>query len=270
MTLLPSMTRRLGGCLPAVSLLWLAAPAAHAACAAVAGLPPRATAASLATAAVPPGHVGLSFLGHASFLIESPGGVTAVTDYNGYIRPDATPDIVTMNHAHSTHYTDDPDPAIKLVLRGWDTGNGIPDYDVAFGDMRIHNVPTNIRAGDGGTEFAGNSIFVFDVADLCVAHLGHLHHTLTQAQLNEIGKIDVVFVPVDGNYTLDLEGMMEVLKSLKAPLMIPMHYFSSYTLERFLSRARQEWDVAFNEVPTMVVSKGTLPAKPKVLILPGH
>src|SRR5690349_3974920 len=59
-------------------------------------------------AAVPPGHVGLTFLGHASFLIESPGGITAVTDFNGFIRPSVTPDIVTMNHAHSTHYTDFP------------------------------------------------------------------------------------------------------------------------------------------------------------------
>jgi hypothetical protein len=52
--------------------------------------------------------------------------------------------------------------------------------------------------------------------------------------------------------------------------MIPMHYFSSYTLERFLTRARAEWDVRFAEVPTVVVSKATLPAKPTVLVLPGH
>ena len=45
-------------------------------------------------------------------------------------------------------------------------------------------------------------------------------------------------VPVDGNYTLDLDGMVEVLHALKAPLMIPMHYFSAYTLDRFLARVR--------------------------------
>ena len=45
-------------------------------------------------------------------------------------------------------------------------------------------------------------------------------------------------VPVDGNYTLDLDGMVEVLHALKAPLMIPMHYFSAYTLDRFLQRVR--------------------------------
>ena len=43
-----------------------------------------------------------------------------------------------------------------------------------------------------------------------IVHLGHLHHTLTQQQLNEVGRPDVVLVPVDGNYTLDLDGMLEV------------------------------------------------------------
>jgi hypothetical protein len=79
-----------------------------------------------------------------------------------------------------------------------------------------------------------------------------------------------VLVPVDGSYTLDLEGMIEVLTSLKAPLMIPMHYFSSYTLDRFVSRVRQQWDVEMAEVPSVVLSKHTLPAKPKLLVLPGR
>ena len=77
---------------------------------------------------------------------------------------------------------------------------------------------------------------------MCIAHLGHLHHTLNQQQLNEIGRIDVVFVPVDGSMTLDLDGMMEVLTALKAPLMIPMHFFSTFTLHRFLDRAAAELD----------------------------
>ena len=108
------------------------------------------------------------------------------------------------------------------------------------------------------------------MANLCIAHLGHLHHTLTQQQLDEMGRIDVLLVPVDGNYILDLEGMVEVLRALKAPLMIPMHYFSAYTLNRFLDRVRQEWEVEVAEVPSVLVSKTSLPTKPKVLVIPGH
>ena len=66
--------------------------------------------------------VRITFLGHASFQIESPAGVRAVTDYNGINLSSELPDIVTMNHAHGTHYTLDPDPQIPHVLHGWAEG----------------------------------------------------------------------------------------------------------------------------------------------------
>jgi L-ascorbate metabolism protein UlaG (beta-lactamase superfamily) len=214
--------------------------------------------------------VRITYIGHSTLLIESPQLVRIATDYNDYVKSPVLPDIVTMNHAHTTHYTDNPEPGIKHVLRGWAENQKPARIDMQMKDVRVRNVPTNIRTWDGGTEFHGNSIFVFEVANLCIAHLGHLHHTLTQQQLNEIGRIDVVMAPVDGNMTLDLEGMFEVLRALKAPLIIPMHYFSAYSLERFLSRARQEWDVEISEIPSVVLSKANIPAKPKVLVLPGH
>ena len=213
----------------------------------------------------------ISYIGHATFLLESPQGVRIATDYNDYVRPAIIPDIATMNHAHDTHYTDHPDPAIKYVLRGWSETPGKPAiWDVQYRDVRVRNVPTNIRSFDGTTEKYGNSIFIFEMANLCIAHLGHLHHTLTKQQLDDIGRVDVVMAPVDGSLTLDLDGMMEVLTALKPQLIIPMHFFDQYTLGRFLDRARQNWDVERAEVPTVVVSKTTLPAKTKVLVLPGH
>jgi L-ascorbate metabolism protein UlaG (beta-lactamase superfamily) len=236
----------------------------------VAARPPFATPVAFRLAALERDQVRLNYIGHSTFLIESPQLVRIATDYNDYVRPPVLPDIATMNHAHTTHYSLSPDPAIKYVLRGWSDDQKPARIDIQYKDVRIRNVPTNIRTFDGGTERHGNSIFVFEIANLCIAHLGHLHHTLTQQQLNEIGRVDVALVPVDGSYTLDIDGMVEVLHALKAPLMIPMHYFSAYTLERFLQRVRQEWDVEIAEVPSLVLSKATLPAKPKVLVLPGH
>ncbi len=226
--------------------------------------------ASLQLAALAADQVRITFIGHATFLLESPQLVRVATDYNDYVRPNVLPDIVTMNHAHSTHYTNRPDPGIAHVLRGW-AGDGQPArIDMTFKDVRVRNVPTNIRTYDGGTERHGNSIFVFEIANLCIAHLGHLHHTLTQAQLDEMGRVDVVMVPVDGSYTLDLDGMIEVLHALKAPLLIPMHYFSGYSLDRFLARMRQEWEIEVLEIPSTVISKTTLPVKPKILVMPGR
>ena len=229
--------------------------------------------AALRLAALKFDEVRISYAGHSTFLVESPHGIKIATDYNDYVKPRAVPDIATMNHAHSTHYTDHPDPAIKHVLRGWGPSPEQPArHDIQVGDVRVRNVPTNIRSWmGGGTERHGNSIFIFEIANLCIAHLGHLHHTLNQQQLNEIGRVDVVMAPVDGGVTLDLDGMVEVLKALKAPLIIPMHFFSTYSLQRFVSKLGENaYDVEQSAMGQTVVSKTTLPAKPKVLVLPGR
>jgi L-ascorbate metabolism protein UlaG (beta-lactamase superfamily) len=239
----------------------------------VAGQPPRAIPAAFNLAALAGDQVRISYSGHSTFLIESPQGVKIATDYNDYVKPRGLPDIATMNHAHSTHYTDQPDPGIKHVLRGWGPSPDEPArHDLQAGDVRVRNVPTNIRNYmSGGTERHGNSIFIYEMANMCIAHLGHLHHTLTQQQLDEMGRIDIVFAPVDGTLTLDTDGMIDVLQSMKAQLVIPMHYFSSFTLHRFLDVAKgRKWDVEFAPVPTTTVSKTTLPANPKVLVLPGR
>src|SRR4029077_8426026 len=211
----------------------------------VASRPPFAEPAALRLAALEHDQARISYVGHSTFLIETPQLVRVATDYNDYVRPVVLPDIATMNHAHSTHYTDRPDPRIPHVLRGWGPSPDQPArHDVQVRDVRVRNVPTNIRTFSGTTERHGNSIFVFEMANMCIAHLGHLHHTLNQQQLNELGRIDVLFVPVDGNMTLDMDGMVEVLKSIKAPMMVPMHYFSAFTLQRFLDRIRGEkWEV---------------------------
>jgi L-ascorbate metabolism protein UlaG (beta-lactamase superfamily) len=236
----------------------------------VAARPPFVQPAVFRLATLERDQVRITYVGHATFLIESPQLVRIATDYNDYVKPALLPDIVTMNHAHSTHYTDHPDPGIKYVLRGWAEDEKPARIDMTYKDVRVRNVPTNIRRWDGSTEKNGNSIFVFETANLCIVHLGHLHHTLTQQQLNEIGRPDVVLVPVDGNYTLDLDGMLEVIHALKPQLIIPMHYFSAFTLNRFLEGARQDWDVEVAEIPSTLVSRSSLPVKPKVLVLPGH
>ncbi len=67
--------------------------------------------------------IAITFLGHASFLIETPDRVRAVTDFSGVFAPDQPPDLVTMNHAHSSHFTKcAPIPGIGTVLHGWRAG----------------------------------------------------------------------------------------------------------------------------------------------------
>ena len=72
------------------------------------------------------------------------------TDYNDYVRPQVVPDIATMNRAHTTHYSNFPDPNIKHVLKGWSEGSSPVKHDLTFSDVRVRNVVTNIRDWSGG------------------------------------------------------------------------------------------------------------------------
>ena len=106
---------------------------------------------SMRLAALKEGEVRISYAGHSTFLIESPKLVRIATDYNDYVKPSVLPDIVTMNHAHSTHYTDRPEPGIRFVLRGWRDDGKPTDWDVQFQDVRVRSVATNIRDYYGGS-----------------------------------------------------------------------------------------------------------------------
>ncbi|MGE0718900.1 MAG: MBL fold metallo-hydrolase, partial [Alphaproteobacteria bacterium] len=216
---------RLLGLVAAVAIAVFATLPAAASCGVVAGLAPMVRPVSFRPASVPDLHVRLLFIGHASFLIETPGGATAITDYNGYNRPrDMVPDIVTMNNAHSTHFTDDIPQGVRHVLRGWGPPGEMAVHDVAWKDLRVFNVPTNIRDWGGGTRQNGNSIFIFSAADLCIAHLSHIHHTLTDTHLRELGPIDVLLAPVDGSWTTSQEDILTIIGQIKPRLVIPMHF----------------------------------------------
>ena len=217
------------------------------------------------------GEVALTFVGHSTFLIESPAGVTIATDYNDSIRPAGTPTVATMNRAHISHYSIAPDPGIAHLLPGWGE-DGVPAaYDLTVDDVWIRNVTTNIRFGFdelGPTVLRDmNSIFVFEVAGLCIAHLGHLHHTLTPDHLDALGRIDVVLAPVDGSRTLSVAGMLEVLRDIQAPLVIPMHFFGASTMARFAEGLEGFYTTEISDGSSILLSRDNLPQVPTLLVL---
>ena len=217
---------------------------------------------------VPEYSVRIRYLSHASFLIQTRGGLEAVTDYTGFIgNTDLVPDIVTMNHAHSSHWTSTPDPAIPHVLPGWGPfGEGI-EHHLDLGEMLVRNVSTDIRSAMGGTEERGNSIFVFEVEGLCIGHLGHLHHEPNDAQYAALGRLDVLMVPVDGGYTMALDTMIDVVDRVKSSIIIPMHWFSGYSLNAFIEGVSDRFMIDRRMGPEMVVSLRDLPSRPTVVVL---
>ena len=238
-------------------------------CQAVASLPPKVTPVAYVSAVFEADQVKLTYIGHSSFIIESPGGTRVVTDFAGWAGG-IIPDAVTMNRAHSSHFTNAPDPAIKHVLRGWNPDGGPAVHDVEIGDIRIRNVTTDIRGGMAGRMKDGNSIFIFEVAGLCIGHLGHLHHLLGPEHVGLIGRLDIVMVPVDGGYTMGQAEMLDVMRTLKARIVIPMHYFGPSTLGRFIGNMGKDFRLEAAATPERIVSVDTLPDTPKLLVLPGH
>lgn len=218
---------------------------------------------------LPKGTVQLTYLGHSSFLIRTPANATTITDYNGMNRADFAPDIVTMNHAHSSHYTDFIEPGVKHILRGWATPpDGYPRHDLRFRDLRVRNVATNIRDGFGGTELAGNSIFIFETQGLCIAHFGHLHHHLDADRLGRMGQIDVAMVPVDGSMTLPPEDMAAAVAALGPKMVVPMHVFGPGSLNHFLTlMEKRGYQLRRTGGPDAIITRNELRRR-SVLVFP--
>jgi L-ascorbate metabolism protein UlaG (beta-lactamase superfamily) len=241
-------------------------------CLAMASAPPRATPVSLRRVARAD-EVAITYAGHSTYYIDTPGGIRIATDYNGAYRTGRLPDVVTMNRAHGTHYTLFPDPKIPHVLHGWGENGQPAHYAMRIGDVFIRNVTTDIRryyGDDSGGEMIkdGNSIFIFEVAGLCIGHLGHLHHKLDESHFAAIGRLDIVMVPIDGTFTMSLSGVSEITKRLRAAVVLPMHRFAT-PLDQFMRLIGQQFEIDQRSERMLRISRDALPSTPTVIILDG-
>jgi L-ascorbate metabolism protein UlaG (beta-lactamase superfamily) len=242
-------------------------------CLAMANAPPRITPASLRRAAAGTDEVAITYVGHSTYFIDTPGGVRIATDYSGAYQTGRLPDVVTMNRAHSTHYSLFPDPRIPHVLHGWGENGQPARINERIGDVLIRNVTTDIRRfyGDySGIDMIkdGNSIFIFEVAGLCIGHLGHLHHKLDDTHFAAIGRLDIVMVPIDGTYTMSLDGISDITRRLRASVVLPMHRFAT-PLDEFMERIGKQFEIDRRSERTLRISRETLPTTPTVIILDG-
>jgi L-ascorbate metabolism protein UlaG (beta-lactamase superfamily) len=242
-------------------------------CLAMSNAAPRAVPVSLRRTAAGTDEVAITYAGHSTYFIDTPGGVRIATDYSGAYQIGRLPDVVTMNRAHSTHYTLFPDPRIPHVLHGWRDDGGPAKIDQRIGDVYIRNVTTDIRryfGDDSNAEMIkdGNSIFIFEVAGLCIGHLGHLHTKLDESQLAAIGRIDILMVPIDGTYTMSLDGVSEITRRLRSSVVLPMHRFAT-PLDEFMRRIGEQFAIDVRTERTLKISRDTLPSTPTVIILEG-
>ena len=161
----------------------------------------------------------IKYLGHACFMITSDAGTRIITDpyapnerlTYGEIKESA--DIVTVSHEHFDHNNVAAVKGNPEVVKGTAKVRGI----------EFKGIPTYHDDADGSKR-GNNTILCFEVDGVRVCHLGDLGHPLSDKQVAELDKVDILLVPVGGNYTIDARVANEVCNKIAPKVIIPMHY----------------------------------------------
>ncbi|MFH1087665.1 MAG: MBL fold metallo-hydrolase [Chloroflexota bacterium] len=161
----------------------------------------------------------IRWLGHAAFLITTSAGTRIITDpYTpsatiAYSPIEESADIVTVSHGHGDHSN-------VAAVRG---NPELVRATIEAKGMKFRAIPSYHDRAQG-KERGNNTIFCFEADGLSLCHLGDLGHPLDGNQVTEIGKVDVLLIPVGGNYTIDAIVASEVCEQLKPNVVIPMHF----------------------------------------------
>jgi L-ascorbate metabolism protein UlaG (beta-lactamase superfamily) len=158
------------------------------------------------------------WLGHACFRLKSKDATLITDPYDkslGLGSPGQRADIVTISHDHPHHN------AVATVKGEPVVINGPGEYEIR--GVFITGV-WSFADDTGGKERGRNNVFLFQLDDLVVCHLGSLGHTLNSQQLEAIGDVDVLLVPVGGNVSLSAGRASEVISQIEPKVVVPMHY----------------------------------------------
>jgi len=207
----------------------------------------------------------IQYFGHNFFLITTKKGTAIVTDPLGpgrYPTPNIASDVITIGREHYNHNYVEIIGGDPLILRGltpsgWEWNK----VSTSFKDVFIYNVPVYHYAGS--VDAVKGAAFVFDLGELCIAHLGDLSQRLTPEQIKMLGKVDVALTPIGGWRTMGPDLAREVLQQLKPKIVIPMHYRDLYVIEEFTEGLNAE----YLDTDTLVVSKDSLPSSMEIRVL---
>lgn len=209
----------------------------------------------------------ITYHGHSEFLLETEDGIRLLTDPYAPEVPwpyhETQADLVTCSHGHFDHAHLDKVQGNPIVLREAGEYTPLPGVMVT-GYPSFHD-------DEGGAKRGSNVIFLYQMEDLRIAHLGDLGGTPADDVLNALHGLDILLIPVGGTYTLDAQQATQLVRSLKPRITIPMHYrrgehgFPNIgTAEDFLSLFPQHtpaWQ------PLLRVAKGDIGEAPPLVAL---
>ncbi|MFA4835669.1 MAG: MBL fold metallo-hydrolase [Dehalococcoidia bacterium] len=206
----------------------------------------------------------ITWLGHSCFRIKGKEAVIVTDPFDktsGYNLGKITADIVTISHDHPQHSFASGVGGDPKVL------SGPGEYEIAgvfiYGTRTFHD---NTKGQARGK----NVIYLMEIDDVKVCHLGDLGHALSAAQVEEISDTDVLMVPVGGVSTIDAAGAAEIINALQPKIVIPMHYKTAAVtmeldpLDKFLKEMGRK-EVA--PLPKLSVNKSALPIDTQIVVL---
>lgn len=207
-------------------------------------------------------------LGHASFRIKGKKASVVTDPFDpqmlGIKFPKVDATIITISHNHNDHNFKEGVLGNPTIIEG------PGEYEIA--DVFIHGVTTN-HDSKNGQERGKNTIYNILIDNLHIGHLGDLGHILSDTQMDQLGDVDILLIPVGGFYTLNAEQASELVAKIEPRIVIPMHYkeerinqgtFGSLTtVDEFFKEMGKEKTI----LPKLTVSKDKLPQELQVIAL---
>jgi L-ascorbate metabolism protein UlaG (beta-lactamase superfamily) len=206
----------------------------------------------------------ITWLGHSCFRLRSRDATIITDPYEpkvGYKMGRVTGDIVTVSHNHYDHNH------IEVVQGEPVEVSGPGEYEIK--GVNIMGIAA-YHDQEQGKKRGRNTIYVIGMDGLSLCHLGDLGHTLTQAQVQDMGNVDILMIPVGGCFTIDAAQAAEVVSMLEPRIVLPMHYKTDAVdmpiepVSKFLHELGRE-EIA--PQPKLTVTASSLPADMQVVLL---
>src|SRR3989344_5861765 len=161
----------------------------------------------------------IQYIGHSSFKIRGKNASVVCDPYDpqftGLKFPKISAEIVTISHNHGDHNNSEGVSDKTLVI------SGPGEYEVK--GVKVVGLST-YHDGKEGKERGKNTIYRIDIDKISPVHLGDLGHKLTDSQIDSLGTVDILLIPVGGVYTLNPAEAAVVVSQLEPKVIIPMHY----------------------------------------------
>jgi len=208
--------------------------------------------------------VDITWLGHSCFKIRGSQAIIVTDPFPpnmGYTLGKITADIVTVSHLHPSHsYNEGINGEHRLV-------KGPGEYEISgvlmLGIATFHDAVKGQSKGK-------NTVYLMEVDGVAICHLGDIGHVLSDAQVEELGNVDILMVPVGGVSTINASMAAEMIRKLEPKIVLPMHYKTPKTtrdlepVDNFLK------EMGLSQVeprPKLTISKSNLPLTTQVIVL---